>query len=241
MLRLLFVCVAVFPLAQGFAVAQLSAADDADIVLFNGKNFDGWTAVISRPGIQLEDIWSVKEGGILVCQGRDKPTGYLRHHRDDFENYTLTLQWRFPEGTPGGNSGVLVHTTTPGEPRPADKNKSKEVSPLFVYFWPKCFEAQLNHTHAGDIWVINTTCQIENPDKRVTGRRHFNLTDGSEKPIGQWNDYKIQCQGDEITIWVNGDLVNHITKCSQSKGAICLQAEGADIEFREIRLKPLKN
>ncbi len=223
-----------------FVASPLLAADNDEVVLFNGKNFDGWTAFISRPGVQREDIWSVKEGGVLVCRGKDKPTGYLRHHRDDFENYTLTLQWRFPEGTPGGNSGVLVHATTPGEPRPADKSKSKSDSPLFVYFWPKCFEAQLNHMHAGDIWVINTTCQIENADKRVAGRRHFNLTDGSEKPIGQWNDHKIECKGDEITIWVNGDLVNHVTNCSQSKGAICLQAEGADIEFRDIRLIPLQ-
>jgi hypothetical protein len=208
------------------------------IVLFNGKNFDGWTAVISRPDTKQEDIWSVKEGGILVCQGKDKPSGYLRHHRDDFANYTLTLQWRFPEGTPGGNSGVLVHTTTPGPPRTTDKSKPRD--PLFVAFWPKSFEAQLNHTHAGDVWVIGTTCEIENADKRVAGRRHFNLTDGSEKPIGQWNDYKIECKGDEIKIWVNGDLVNHITKCSHTKGAVCLQAEGADIEFRNVQLTPLQ-
>jgi len=74
----------------------------------------------------------------------------------------------------------------------------------------------------------------------VIGRRHLNLTDNSERPIGQWNDYKIVCRGDEITIWVNGDLVNHVTQCSVRKGAICLQAEGADIEFRNIRLVPLK-
>ena len=207
------------------------------VVLFNGKNFDGWAANFSRPGMQLADYWSVQESGILVCKGAGKPSAYLRHHRDDFENYTLTLQWRFPEGTPGGNSGVLVHTTTPGVPLPAQKDKS--VSPLFVYFWPKSLEAQLNHTHAGDVWVINNTCEIENADKRVAGRRHFNLTDGSERPIGQWNDYKVLCKGDEVTIWVNGDLVNHITKCSSSKGAICLQAEGADIEFRKIQLTPL--
>ena len=72
------------------------------------------------------------------------------------------------------------------------------------------------------------------------GRRHYNLTDDSEKPIGEWNDYKIVCDGDQITIWVNGVLVNHITRCSQSKGAVCLQAEGADIEFRDIKLKPLQ-
>src|SRR5262245_7040169 len=198
-------------------------AAEGEVVLFNGKNFDGWTAVIGREGFKLEDIWSVAEGGVLVCKGRGKPSGYIRTTRDDFANYTLTLQWRFPEGTPGGNSGVLVHTSTPGA----------------LGVWPKSLEAQLNHKNAGDIWVIGTTCEIENADKRVMGRRHFNLTDDSERPIGEWNDYKIVCDGDQITIWVNGDLVNHVTKCTQAKGAICLQAEGADIEFREIRLKPL--
>jgi hypothetical protein len=220
------------------ALAPRAGGDEGEIVLFNGKNFDGWTAVISRPEVKLADIWSVADGGILVCKGKGKPSGYLRSTRDDFHDYTLTLQWRFPAGTPGGNSGVLLHTTTPGPPRPTDK--SKPLPPLFVAFWPKSFEAQLNHNNAGDIWVIGTTCEIENADKRVMGRRHYNLTDDSEKPIGEWNDYKIVCDGDQITIWVNGVLVNHITRCSQSKGAVCLQAEGADIEFRDIKLKPLQ-
>jgi len=201
-----------------------AAADPNEVVLFNGKNFDGWTAVIGKPDFKLEDIWSVADGGILVCKGKGKPSGYLRSSRDDFHDYTLTLQWRFPAGTSGGNSGVLVHASTPNA----------------LGVWPKSLEAQLNHKNAGDIWVIGTTVEIENADKRVMGRRHYNLTDDSERPIGEWNDYKIVCDGDQITIWVNGDLVNHVTKCSVTKGAICLQAEGADIEFRDIRLKPLE-
>jgi hypothetical protein len=207
-----------------WSLGALSLAGAADgIVLFNGKNFDGWRAVIGRPGFELKDIWSVADGGVLVCKGRGKSSGYLRHERDDFQNYTLTLQWRFPEGTPGGNSGVLVHSSNPNA----------------LGVWPKSLEAQLNHKNAGDIWVIGTTCEIENADKRVMGRRHYNLTDDSERPIGEWNDYKIECRGDEIKIWVNGDLVNHVTKCSETKGAVCLQAEGADIEFRNIVLTPL--
>jgi len=199
-----------------------SAEEKGAIALFNGRDLDDWKAVLSDPSLKKEDYWSVADG-ILICKGRGKKTGYIRHKRDDFENYTLTLQWRFPAGTPGGNSGVLLHATTPNA----------------LNVWPKSMEAQLNHQNAGDIWVIGTTCEIENAEKRVVGRRHYNLTDNSEKPIGEWNDYKILCKGDEITIWVNGDLVNHVTKCSQSKGAICLQAEGADIEFRDVRLTPL--
>ncbi|MBW8883511.1 MAG: hypothetical protein JF612_01775, partial [Planctomycetia bacterium] len=47
-----------------FVASPLLAADNDEVVLFNGKNFDGWTAFISRPGVQREDIWSVKEGGV---------------------------------------------------------------------------------------------------------------------------------------------------------------------------------
>src|SRR5262245_5101904 len=100
-------------LVIGFPVFTVIAADEQAVALFNGKDFTGWTARVSIPGVTLEDVWSVAPGNILVCKGNrpDKLRGYIRTDRDDFENYTLTLQWRFPAGTPGGNSGVLVHTT----------------------------------------------------------------------------------------------------------------------------------
>src|SRR5437870_7003835 len=112
-----FVSVTVIALAalNSFALSRLPAADNSDVILFNGKNLDGWTAVLSIPGLKLEDVWSVAPGGVLVCKGNrpDKVRGYIRTTRDDFHDYTLTLQWRFPAGAPGGNSGVLVHASTP--------------------------------------------------------------------------------------------------------------------------------
>jgi hypothetical protein len=189
------------------------------VSLFNGKDLAGWKAVLEDKAARPEDVWTVKEG-VLHCKG--EPRGYIRTERDDFENYVLKLQWRFPAGTKGGNSGVLVHTSAPGA----------------IGIWPKSLEAQLNHQNAGDIWVIGETCEIENAAERVKGRRHLNLTDDSEKPIGEWNQYEITCASDDIKIKVNGVLVNHVTKCSATKGAICLQSEGAPIEFREIVLMP---
>ena len=38
----------------------------------------------------------------------------------------------------------------------------------------------------------------------------MNLTDNSEKPFGEWNKMEIWCKGNEIKVWVNGDLVNQI-------------------------------
>jgi hypothetical protein len=68
----------------------------------------------------------------------------------------------------------------------------------------------------------------------------MNLTDGSEKPLGEWNRMKIKCEGDRITVWVNGDLVNDGYGATAQRGQIALQAEGAEVEFKDIVLSNLK-
>jgi len=45
--------------------------------------------------------------------------------------------------------------------------------------------------------------------------------------------------GHTVEVVVNGVLVNRGWNCSASTGAICLQAEKADVQFRDIRLKAL--
>ena len=81
--------------------------------------------------------------------------------------------------------------------------------------------------------------EVENRDARRSGRRTLNLTDGSEKPLGEWNHMKIVCRGDDVKVFVNGDLVNHGMQCTLDEGAIALQSEGTPIEYRNIVLKPL--
>jgi len=203
-----------------------AGAADKPIALFNGKDLAGWTHYLWDGEAKRQDtatpmsaVWSV-EDGVLVCRG--KPVGYIRTEKE-YENYRLSLEWRWPAGTEGGNSGVLVHTTTPNALGP----------------WPKSIEVQLARDNAGDFWVIGTTIEVENAETRRQGRRHINLTDGSERPIGEWNRMEIECRGDEIKVWVNGALVNHATRASERRGAIALQSEGAPIHFRNIHLTPL--
>ena len=71
-------------------------------------------------------------------------------------------------------------------------------------------------------------------------RRILNLTDDSEKPLGEWNKMVIEAKGNSIKVWVNGDLVNHGTDATVSKGKIALQAEGTEVEFKNIFLTSLK-
>jgi hypothetical protein len=202
------------------AMAASPAAADDTTALFNGKDLTGWTYHLDKPDVPMEDVWSVKDG-VLMCKGQ--PAGYLLTKKNDYQNYVLTLEWRWPGQ--GGNNGVLVHVTEPGE----------------LGVWPKSLEVQLENGNAGDFWVIGTTIEIEHPEGRIEGRRHINLSDGDEKPLGEWNKLEITCRGDEVLVKVNGKLVNHATHLSQTKGAIALQSEGTPIEFRKIKLKKLKN
>ncbi len=199
------------------SLVSFNARADESIELFNGKDLEGWTYHLDKEGVRMEDVWSVKDG-VLACKGR--PAGYLITKKDDFENYTLTLQWRWTDKP--GNNGALVHVTEPGA----------------LGVWPKSLEVQLGHGNAGDFWVIGTSIEVDKPEGRIEGRRHLNLTDDSEKPPGEWNEMEITCRGDEVIVKVNGDLVNHAKNVSQTRGAIALQSEGAPIEFREIKLQP---
>jgi hypothetical protein len=201
-----------------FAGWLQTARAEEPISLFNGRDLSGWTYHLNKPNVPMDDVWSVRDG-LLVCKG--EPAGYLLTKKNDFHNYVLTLEWRWPEK--GGNNGVLVHVTEPGA----------------LGVWPKSLEVQLGSGNAGDFWVIGTTIDVENVEKRREGRRHFNLTDDSEKPLGEWNQMEITCRGDEVIVKVNGDLVNHATKVSQTRGAIALQSEGTLIEFRNIELRQL--
>ena len=209
-----FIAVAVAWLAS----SSVSAAPDASVPLFNGKNSAGWTYHLEKPDAKPSDIWSVKDG-VLHCTG--VPTGYLITKESNFENYKLSLEWRWPDK--GGNNGVLVHVTKPDE----------------LGVWPKSFEVQLQSGDAGELWVIGTTLQVLHPNTHVEDRRHKNEIRGAEKPLGQWNTMEITCVGDEIDVKVNGYLVNSATKLSQHRGAIALQSEGTPIEFREITLLKL--
>jgi hypothetical protein len=201
-----------------FGCVGHAAGEDSAIRLFNGQNLEGWTFHLDDPKVPMAKVWSVTDG-VLHCTG--KPAGYLLTKKNDFENYVLTVEWRWPGK--GGNNGVLVHVTEPGA----------------LGVWPKSLEVQLASGEAGDFWVIGTTLEIENPEGRIEDRRHKNLTDGSEKSLGEWNTMEIICQGDEITVKVNGTLVNHATKLSQHRGAIALQSEGVPIEYRKVELRKL--
>jgi hypothetical protein len=200
--------------------------------LFNGKNLNGWhmdvPAMDQNPDTTVPFL--VRDG-MLVSLG--DPRGHLITD-ESYSDYRLEVQYRFA-GKPG-NCGVLVHASTPRA--------------LYDMF-PKSLEIQMQSGDAGDFWCIVEDIKVPKMEERrgpsekwgITEgkeRRIKNLTDGSEKPLGEWNKMVVECKGDSVTVWVNGDLVNNGFGCTAVKGQIALQAEGAEVEFRKVQLKPMK-
>ncbi len=200
--------------------------------LFNGVDLRGWHIDVPARDINPDtaDAFIVRDA-MLVSLG--DPRGHLITD-SAYGNYRLEVEYRFA-GEPG-NCGVLVHASTPRA--------------LYGMF-PKSLEVQMMHENAGDFWCIVEDISVADMENRRGPREEWgitegkkrriqNLTDGSENPAGEWNTMVIECVGNEIKVWVNGDLVNHGFDCTASQGQIALQAEGSEVEFRKIELTPIK-
>ncbi len=214
-----------------FAAASCQNSGPETISLFNGENLNGWHADIPAMDNNPDTINPfIVRDGLLVSLGT--PRGHLITD-SVFSNYRLVAEYRFA-GEPG-NCGLLVHASTPRA--------------LYKMF-PKSLEVQMMHQNAGDFWCIVEDIIVPNMVERrgpkaewgITEgkkRRIINLTDGSENPVGEWNTMKVECLGDEIKVWVNGELVNYGYHCTASEGQIAVQAEGSEVEFRKLELTPI--
>lgn len=227
-------------LAFFFAVVVLAGCSKAPttsenvtepISLFNGKDLSGWHGDV--PDLDKDSTLQfpfIVRNGMLVSLGT--PGGHLITD-SSYSNYRLKVNYRFA-GTPG-NCGVLVHASTPRA--------------LYGMF-PKSMEVQMMHENAGDFWCIVEDIKVPDMEKRrgpkenwgiVEGkeRRIINLTDGTEKPLGEWNTMVIECVDRSIRVWLNGVLVNDGFECTANRGQIAVQAEGSEVEFRKILLTPI--
>ena len=184
--------------------------------LFNGRDLTGWQHFLSQKG-ERDNVWSV-EDGVLRCEG--KPAGYL-YTAKDYTNFELTLEWRFDPKVGPGNSGVLMRVQKPHQ------------------VWPRSIEAQLQSGSAGDIWNIDAFSMLTDA-KRTSGRHTVKLLPSNEKPLGEWNSYRIRLHGSRLTLEVNGQVQNSARWCEALSGPIGLQSEGVPIEFRNISLREIE-
>jgi hypothetical protein len=206
---------------------------DRVIQLFNGRDLSGW-----KPDIPSRDQNPDAPDSFIVRDGMLVSLGLPRGHLltdSAYRDYRLEVEYRFP-GKPG-NCGVLVHAS-----------RLRALSSMF----PQSIEVQMNHGHAGDFWCIHENIEVPDMETRRPrkegqkyggtegdARRILNLTDNSEKPLGEWNTMVVEARGRTLKVWVNGDLVNEGFGSTADRGRLAIQAEGAEVEFRRVQIGPL--
>lgn len=184
------------------------------------------------------ETWSWHKG-ILSCTGQ--PTGVLRS-RKEYTNFELVLQWKHQKT--GGNSGVFVWGTaeTIEKLKPNEYPQGVEIQ-ILDHGYTKEFEATTGEradwfTTEGDVFPVNGTRMKPFPPVSPNGERSFprkQLTKG----LDHWNHYYIRCLNGEVRLWVNGEEVSGGTDCNPRTGYLCLESEGAPIQFTQIRVREL--
>lgn len=217
-IRLLALVIIILNIVSNIAMAQTRETDkkisgnkvSETIILFNGKDLNNWVFKLKDPSIDPATVFTIRNGLIHIS---GNPFGYMRT-KDIYSDYKLHVEWRWP--TEATNSGVFVHAQPPDS------------------VWLKCVECQLQAGNAGDFVCMNGADMTERTDKSKPFVKK--LAASSEKPTGEWNTMEVICEGNTLKVTVNGILQNKGTNVSVSKGSICLQSEGKDVEFRNVYL-----
>jgi len=195
--------------------------------LFNGKDLSGWVNVNTE-----KDTWSVRDG-LLVCTGQ--PIGVMRTDRQ-YENFIMHIEWRHMEA--GGNSGTFIWSEgTVPEGKQLPKGLEVQMLELDWVNQHKQDDGTLPpiaYVH-GEVFGANG---LETVPDNPRGSRSKSIENRC-KGKGQWNTYDVVAVDGVVKLSVNGKFVNGISKASVKKGYICLESEGAEIHFRNIRIMEL--
>ena len=174
------------------------------------------------------DTWHIQKE-LLVCSGH--PIGVMRSEKQ-YENFILHIEWEHMEA--GGNSGVFVWSNA----NPAEKSRlpnGVEVQMLeldWINLNKKNGETPPDAYVHGELFGVGGVVTVpDNP----RGTRSKSLENRCKRR-GEWNVYDVVCVDGVIKLSVNGKFVNGISKSTQKKGYLCLESEGGEIHFRNIRI-----
>ena len=98
--------------------------------------------------------------------------------------------------------------------------------------WPQALEVQGAYGDTGDIFGLPwLTSGNDAPDAAALS--------AARRPVGDWNDLAITSRDGALEVTLNGHVVNRSSPGALSEGTIALQCEGAEIHWRDVRIKRL--
>lgn len=185
-----------------------------------------WINVNTNP-----DTWR-KSKDLLICTG--KPIGVMRSEKQ-YENFILQVEWKHMEA--GGNSGVFVWS----DASPDEKSRlpgGVEVQMLELDWVNQNIrdgvKPPIAYVH-GELFGVGGVETVPDNPRGTRSKSIENRCLGK----GEWNSYTVVCVDGVIKLSVNGKFVNGISKSTARKGYLCLESEGAEIHFRNLRITAL--
>jgi hypothetical protein len=218
-----------------FAVAQqklfqFGVEKSFDESILNGK---GKGKPIQWFDVNTSDTTWKAKGNLLQNSGN--PIGVVRSEKM-YENFIMHVEWRHLEK--GGNSGIFVWCDAKADPN-SRLPMGMEVQMLELDWVNQNAvneqQQPIAYVHGELFGAGGMTASPDNP-RGVRSKSLENRCLG----VGEWNKYTVVCVDGTVKLAVNGKFVNSIRLASKRKGYLCLEAEGAKMEFRNLQIIELE-
>jgi hypothetical protein len=214
---------------RSLAVALLSLASLAAVVAppaALAEEKEGYTNLL--PGNELEKHWSTKgnwkidDEGVVTLTPREGEKGWSRWDSylwlsGEYDDFEMSFDYMVQKG---GNSGFYFNV--------GDKN-----DPV-----AKGIEVQIYDSGS------------KGPDAKLTDHDSGGIIPGippaknAAKPAGEWNHFDISVKGNQLTVKLNGTVVNEVDLSNNkalasrpSKGFIGFQDHALPISLRNLKIK----
>jgi 3-keto-disaccharide hydrolase len=202
-------------------------------LLFDGTTTNGWHTYLQQ---DVSPSWKVVDGALELdpAAKKDGAHGGDLVTNDEYENYELALQWKISEG---GNSGIIFNV----HEDPEFKQTYLTGPEMQVLDDAKHPDGKITKHNSGDLYDLKKSAK------------------NAVKPVGEWNQVKIQQKDSHLTLWLNGVqtvsvvigsdewkelLANSKFKtwpgfAKYGKGHIALQDHGNKVWYRDIKIRTL--
>ena len=199
--------------------------------LFNGHDLEGWTV-----SADAMPHWSATDG-VLAFDG----VGGDLWTTAAFEDFELLVSWRWVGPSQGTVERPLIdvdgsyrldesggRVTVPVEERDSGVYlRGGSKSQVNIWAWP---------AGSGEVYGYRTDASMP-----AETRAAATPIEPADRPVGDWNDFRIRLAGEILNVHLNGRHV--IVDCPlpgvPASGPIGLQAHGSAIEFRDLAIRPI--
>lgn len=222
---------------RNISIRDLSGSKDvSDVKPITERNseYSAWRPlkltdfqVTAAPGNDsvLQSTWQHDSDDNIVAKA-DSLSELISH--TDFSDFELMFDWRYPrDGTIAANgSGVVVRVNGWNDMR-------LDPSGIEVDLRPK----NQPDGFIGNCCLLVYDTQVAAPPERRNGRQIKSFGNTPEPVPGVWATVRIVCEGEVLSVYMDGRQVNFANGITRRTGKIGFRSQLTDVEFRNLRVR----